>query len=266
MKLLDIHALSWTNSFPSYTAGTPPSPAILALILLTELRYESFTPNPIRLPFLPRYPFPTSLEKRQFFYLEFNQYLIHLALFILLQSLPQILPVKALGVLFTIWLIWTTIQLLVRYPTSPPLFGPLYLIESLATFWTGTWHNVFASPCYSLAYTPTFFVLTKLRAPPWISRPAAVVAAFAFMAAFHMYALEPLLTREGIRRIGWFFVGNGILTVAETGVWGRKRHWVRALMAWIAELSLASWTVAAADLPDGALKANWRGLCEWKRD
>ncbi|KAF2186797.1 hypothetical protein K469DRAFT_705305 [Zopfia rhizophila CBS 207.26] len=261
MKLLNIHSLLLTNSFPQYTAGKTPRPSILALILLTELRYESFTPNPIRLPPPPKTPFANSPHRRQLFYSEYVQILLHLAIFTILQSLPQYPFIKALGILLTIYIIWTSMQLVVRYRTSPPLFGPIYLADSLAAFWTETWHNAFAAPCLSLAYTPTLSLLLALRFPRQIARSAGVVASFTLMAVFHMYALAPLLSDQGMKRIGVFFVGNGVLTVVEVAVWGKKRHWVRALMAWGIELSLASWTVIAIPVADGVLGADWKGLC-----
>ncbi|KAF2468178.1 uncharacterized protein BDR25DRAFT_290844 [Lindgomyces ingoldianus] len=262
MKLLDLHILSLTNSIPQYTSGLPLRPSHHALILLTELRYESFTPNPIRHAPPPKLPFPNSLQNRQHFYSEHVQLLLHLAGFIILQSGPQYPPIKALGILFTIYIIWTSIQLLVRYRTSPPLFGPIYLAHSLATFWTETWHNAFASPCLSLAYKPTLSLLTALRFPRSFSRAAAVVASFSLMAAFHVYALAPLLSDEGRKRVALFFVGNGVLTVLEVAVWGKRRHWVRAVVAWVVELVLASWVVQAVEVADGVLEADWRGLCK----
>lgn len=261
MKLLDIHMLSLTSSFPSYTAGNPPRPSLMALILTTELRYESFTPNPIRHTPLPLYPFPSSLHRRKLFYSEPIQFLLHIAFFILLQTLPQYHFVKAFGVLLSIWIIWTAIQLTLRYRTSPPLFGPIYLADSLTTFWTETWHNAYAGPCLSLAYTPTMYILSHLSVPRSLARACAVVASFGLMAVFHMYALAPLLSREGRRRIGVFFVANGVCTVVEAAVWGKKRDWRRAVLAWGVELWLASWTVEKADVADGVINADWRGLC-----
>ncbi|KAF2270650.1 hypothetical protein CC78DRAFT_411118, partial [Lojkania enalia] len=261
MKLLDIHALSLTSSFPSYTAGSPPPPSLMALIILTELRYESFTPNPIRHPPIPNYPFPSSPEKRKFFYSERAQLLVHILIFSILQTLPQYTVIKALGILFTIWILWTSIEQLVRYRNSPPLFGPIWLADSLAGFWTETWHNAFASPCLSLAYTPTLYISRRLRVPRRAARSAAVVAAFSLMAVFHMYALEPLLNDEGRRKIGWFFVVNGIFTVAEVAVWGRKRHWARTVVAWCIELAISTWTIRAVPIADGVLGADWKGLC-----
>ncbi|PVI08174.1 hypothetical protein DM02DRAFT_648235 [Periconia macrospinosa] len=260
MKLLDIHALSLFKSLPTYTSSPPPSPSIQALLLLTELRCESFTPNPIRTWQIPTYPFSTPSSNR-LFYSEKVQFIIHLFLFAILQSLPQYPPVKALGVLISIWLIWTGIQLTLRYRTSPPLFGPLYLADNLATFWTETWHNAFAAPCLSLAYTPTTYLLTLLGLPRTVVRAGAVVSAFGFMALFHMYGMSPILSAEGRRRVGIFFVANGVCTVVETAVWGRRRDWRRAVLAWGIELGLASWTIVECEVADGLLNADWRGLC-----
>ncbi|KAF2118486.1 hypothetical protein BDV96DRAFT_387455 [Lophiotrema nucula] len=261
MKLLDVHALSLKSSFPSYSAGSPPRPSIMALILLTELRLESFTPNPIRHTPTPKFPPGTSTSFRESFYSEPVQLIVHLALFAILQVSPQFLWVKALGILFTIWILWTSCQLVLRYKTSPPLFGPIWRADSLAGFWVETWHNAFASPCLNLTYTPVFFILTKLGSPRAFARATAVVSGFGLMAWFHVYALEPLLSQEGKWRIGVFFIGNGIFTVVEVAIWGKKRHWLRALIAWAIELSLSSWAVAAIEVADGVLAADWRGLC-----
>lgn len=122
MKTLDI----WVrrNSLPTYTAGRMPADWLLPLILITELRYESFTPNHIRVP--------RNMEN-------FNEPIqlgIHILAFAVLQSLPQTIPtILALEVLLAIYIIWTSTQLMVRYKNSPALFGPLYLADSLTGFW-----------------------------------------------------------------------------------------------------------------------------------
>ena len=261
MKLAELHLLSLQSSLPRYAAGKRPSPSIVALLWLTELRYESFTPNPIRIAPLPRYPFPSSPEKRNIFYSEPVQLIIHIGLFIALQSLPQYTPVKAFGVLLSIWIIFTSCQLAFRYRNSPPLFAPIYLADSLATFWTETWHNVFSSPCLNLAYNPTMYILTSLKIPRQVARSFAVVASFSLMAVFHAEVMSPILSAEGKMRIGLFFILNGVFTVIEVAIWGKRRDWRRALMAWVIELTLASWAVEKAQVADGLLHADWRGLC-----
>jgi hypothetical protein len=101
-----------------------PADRLLSLFLITELRYESFTPNHIRVP------------KHQENFNEPMQLGIHLMAFAILQSLPQVFPtVLALEVLLAIYIIWTSIQLTVRYKSSPALFAPLYLADSLTGFW-----------------------------------------------------------------------------------------------------------------------------------
>jgi hypothetical protein len=122
LKLLDIWARR--NSLPTYTAGRKPPDWLYALIIMTELRYESFTPNHIRVPkHLENFSEPTQL-------------VIHLLAFVFLQSLPQVFPmVLAFEVLLAIYIIWTSMQLVVRYKSSPALFGPLYLADSLTGFW-----------------------------------------------------------------------------------------------------------------------------------
>lgn len=95
-----------------------------ALIVLTELRYESFTPNHIRVP------------KDEEKFSEPLQLCIHIAAFAVFQALPQSHPtVLAFEVQLAIYIIWTSLQLVLRYESSPPLFGPLYLAESLSSFW-----------------------------------------------------------------------------------------------------------------------------------
>ncbi len=122
MKTLDIWARR--NSLPTYTAGRRPADWLLPLIMITELRYESFTPNHIRVP------------KDQENFSEPIQLGIHVLAFALLQSLPQVFPtVLAFEVLLAIYIIWTSIQLVLRYKSSPALFGPLYLADSLTGFW-----------------------------------------------------------------------------------------------------------------------------------
>lgn len=121
MKTLDIWARR--HSIPTYTAGRRPPDWLLALIVLTELRYESFTTNHIRVP------------KNQENFSEAMQLGIHTAIFAFLQTLPQNLPtVLAFEVLLAIYIIWTSLQLLLRYKSSPALFGPLYLIDSFTGF------------------------------------------------------------------------------------------------------------------------------------
>lgn len=122
MKILDIFARRHT--LPTYTASKRPADWLFALIVLTELRYESFTPNHIRVPrHLENFSEPLQLG-------------IHTAAFVFLQSLPQVFPtVLAFEVWLAIYIIWTSMQLLLRYKSSPALFGPLYLTDSLTGFW-----------------------------------------------------------------------------------------------------------------------------------
>ncbi|KAF1997501.1 hypothetical protein P154DRAFT_496914 [Amniculicola lignicola CBS 123094] len=258
MKLLDIHALTLFSRLPAYTTSPSPSPSLLSFLLLTELRYESFTPNPIRLP-----PFYTHLHTKPhpLFFTEPTQFLLHTLLLLLLHSLPPYPPLKALTILFTIYILWTSTQLLLRYPTSPPLFGPIYLASGISTFWTETWHNAFTSPCLSLAYTPTLALVSRLRIPRSIARATAVIVAFSLMAVFHMYTLAPLLSAEGTKRVGVFFVANGVGTVGERVVWGKRRGLGRAVATWGFELVVASWVVAEVEVAEGMLRGDWRGLC-----
>ena len=93
------------------------------------------------------------------------------------------------------------------------------------------------------------------------ARAAGVLAAFSLMAAFHVYALLPILDEEALIRIASFFILNGIATVAEAAVWGTKKHWTKALIAWIVETGLASWTASGMNIPNGLSKIPWRELC-----
>lgn len=247
MKALDLFARR--NNLPKYIyEPTPPAP-ILAALLLTELRYESFTPNQIR----------HSAHEQPFS--EHNQYLIHMCMFAVFQMLPQIPPVIAFEILLAIYIIWTSMQLLLRYKSSPALFGPLYHGDSLAGLWTETWHNAFAAPCMSLAFSPVRNTLCALGVPKKMAKGAGMLAVFVLMGFFHVYALLPLLSAEGLRRILVFFAGNGLLTVLEFAVWGKRKHWLKAAMAWGVEIAFASRTVQGMGFPDGLRNLRWSQVC-----
>ncbi|KAI9806707.1 MAG: hypothetical protein M1825_006164 [Sarcosagium campestre] len=249
MKSLDI-LVRWKN-LPRYT-GSRSSPAawLLALIFLVELRYESFTPNQIRVRrAAENFSEPTELA-------------LHIGVFAILQTLPQDLPtILAFEVLLAIYILWTTLQLLLRYKTSPALFGPLYQADSLTGFWSETWHNAFASPCESLAYKPARKILPRYGVPVVLARSIGVIGAFSLMAIFHMYALRPILPPASIIRIGQFFFLNGIATVFEAMIWGRKTHWLRVVLAWTFETCLATWTAKESRIPNGLTKLRWSHLC-----
>lgn len=254
MKLLDIFARR--NNVPQYAYHPRPRPSVLALIILTELRYESFTPNHIR------------VAKTAENFSEAGQLAVHTAAFVALQALPQRFPtVLAFEVLLAIYMLWTSLHLLLRYKSSPALFGPLYRADSLTGFWSETWHNAFASPCQSLAYTPVRVALPRHGVPVVVARALAVVAAFALMAAFHMYALAAILPPRSLVRIGLFFVLNGVGTVTEAMIWGKRKHWLKTVLAWTFETLLATWTAQAAHIPNGLSKIPWRDMCgppsEW---
>lgn len=256
LKTLDLFARRHHPMI--YSGPSPePSPRILALLLTTELRYESFSPNPIRSSHSP--------------FSESTDLLLHSVAFAVMQTLPQNLaPLLALEVLLAIYILWTSLQLVLRYHNSPPLFGPLYLADSLAGFWARTWHNAFASPCTSLAYHPVRRGLSRVGLPLGVARGVGLVAAFALMAGFHVYALSPLIGREGLRRVGLFFVGNGVAVVVEAGVWGvdrgpgmgRKTRIGRAVLAWAFELGLSSWVVKGCGVPEGLGGVRWREICD----
>ncbi|TVY19271.1 putative long-chain-alcohol O-fatty-acyltransferase 7 [Lachnellula arida] len=252
MKLLDIFARR--HSTRAYTGGRRPADWLLSLMILTELRYESFSPNHIRVP------------RNQENFNEQLQLGIHIGIFTVLQSLPQNIPtVLAFEVQLSIYILWTSMQLLVRYKSSPALFGPLYLADSLSGFWSEIWHNAFASPCTSLAYQPLRYGLPKYGVPVRIARSLGILGAFGLMAIFHAYALTPILSKPEITRICLFFLLNGIATVAEGAVWGKKRHWVKAVLAWIFETAVSSWTAAGMNFPNGLSKIPWRDICNAPR-
>lgn len=81
------------------------------------------------------------------------------------------------------------------------------------------------------------------------------------MAIFHVYALLPILTHEALIRIAVFFMLNGVATVSEAAIWGHKRHWVKAVLAWGFETGLATWTANGIDFPNGLSKIPWREIC-----
>ncbi|KAM5443037.1 hypothetical protein MferCBS31731_001911 [Microsporum ferrugineum] len=296
MKALDFYARR--NSPPRYAYPNPPSDGIVALLLFTELRYESFTPNYLRTA-----PAPAQLEEdsmTEYFcchhrrgdikccknilystgkrvvsqhaqqrklphrFSESFDLVLHGAFFLALQALfPQSNPtVQALQILLAIYVIWESLQLLLRYKTSPPLFGPVYTASSLASFWSETWHTAFASPCRSLAYDPLRRHLpAKYGVPVAFARGVGVLASFSLMGLFHAYSLAPVLPIDGVVRIIAFFLLNGIGTVIETAIWGKKSHWGKAVLAWTFELAIASWTVEGLSLPSGLQNISWDSIC-----
>lgn len=125
-----------------------------------------------------------------------------------------------------------------------------------------TWHNVFASPCTSLAYGPIRYTLPKYGLPIPIARSFGVLGAFGLMAIFHVYALSPMINSEGLMRIGMFFLLNGVAAVAEAMIWGHKRHWLKTVFAWSFEVAIASWTAQAVRIPNGLSKIPWHEMCD----
>ncbi|KAF4635186.1 hypothetical protein G7Y89_g2916 [Cudoniella acicularis] len=238
MKILDL----WVrrHELPTYTAGRPPPEWKYPLLLLIELRYESFTPNYVR------------VSRSHENFNEPMQLGIHIAAFMFLQALPQNYPtILAFEVWLAIYIIWTSMQMVLRYKSSPALFGPLYLTDSLTGFWSETWHNAFAAPCTSLAYGPLRYGLPRYGAPVVLARAAGVIGAFSLMALFHMYALSPILDEKALIRIGAFFLLNGIATVSEAMVWGKEKYVMKTVIAWVFETALASWTASGMNIPNG---------------
>ncbi|KAK2759020.1 hypothetical protein FQN54_003119 [Arachnomyces sp. PD_36] len=275
MKGLDLHVRR--HSPPKYAYPNPPHSSIIALLLFTELRYESFTPNYISRALLPvtttpqtdtngtngkRPSLTSTLSALNFS--EPTNLLLHSLLFLSLQTLflqtnPTIIATQ---ILLAIYILWTTLQLALRYPSSPPLFGPIYKANSLGTFWSNIWHGAFTSPCRSLAYDPVCESLRRnFGVPVQLARGAGVIASFFLMAMFHVYGLWPLLSGPALLRIGAFFVLNGVGTVVEEAIWGRRTHWVKTVLAWTYELAVASWTAEGLDIPEGLAGVDLTALC-----
>lgn len=136
------------------------------------------------------------------------------------------------------------------------------MVPVLTSLGSETWHNAFASPCTSLAYAPLRYGLPKYGIPVVVARSLGVLGAFGLMAIFHIYALYPILNREALMRIGVFFMLNGVATVSEAAIWGHKRHWLKAAMAWLCETILASWAASGLNIPNGLSRIPWRELCD----
>lgn len=82
------------------------------------------------------------------------------------------------------------------------------------------------------------------------------------MAAFHVYAIYPVLTPAGAYRIGIFFLLNGVACASEVAIWGMRKNWVRKLLAWTFEVLIATWTVREIGIPkEGLSGIAWKGLC-----
>ncbi|KAK2834923.1 hypothetical protein FQN49_006779 [Arthroderma sp. PD_2] len=297
MKALDFYARR--KSPPRYAYPNPPSDSIIALLYFTELRYESFTPNYLRTAPAPaqleddsmteyncchrkkgnekycknnfisgsgkRYISHHTQRRSPHRFSEPFDLILHMAVFLILQALfPQTNPtVLAVQILLAIYVIWESLQLVLRYKTSPPLFGPVYTASSLASFWSETWHTAFASPCRSLAYDPVRRHLPgRYGVPEAFAKGIGILASFTLMGLFHAYSLAPILPIDGVVRIITFFLLNGIGTVIETAIWGRKSHWGKAVLAWTFELAIASWTVEGLSVPRGLQNISWDSICD----
>lgn len=249
MKVLDI----WTrrHALPEYKAGKTPPDWYLALLLLIELRYESFTPNGVRIS--------KASEKLN----EPWELGLHLGAFIALSSLSLNHPIiQAFEILLSIYILFTSVHLAVRYKDSPALFGPLYLADSLTGFWAETWHNIFTAPCMSLAYYPIRKGVRKLGFPDQLSRAMGVLGVFSLMAVFHMYTLSPFLNPTALNRVGLYFFLNGVATVIENAIWKKRKHWVKLVLAWVFEISIASWIVSSMNIRGNLLGVPWYRGCE----
>ncbi|KAF3902605.1 hypothetical protein ABW21_db0208575 [Orbilia brochopaga] len=246
MKCLDMLFRQFQNAPLKWKLPTPSSkpPPIYqqAFWLTLELRYEHFTPNPVRIPHPAPFHEPT-------------QWLYHVLAYAAISfgPLPQHWAVvKAIKLLLQIYIIWTGMHLPLRLSDTAPFFAPLYKADSLVRFWNGNiWHVAFQSPCRSVAMVPVQTALTALGAPRNVAAGGGVIAAFALMGVFHAY-IGWAVMRDSVR--GWavvvgFFVANGVATVVESAVWGRRQSWLRAALAWGVELSLASWAMSGVEFP-----------------
>ncbi|KAA8570461.1 hypothetical protein EYC84_002742 [Monilinia fructicola] len=239
---------------------------------ISHSRSSKMTLQPINMPFssslkcamnLSRLISSASLARRKPFN-EPLQFVIHAAIFCALQALPQDWAlVLAFEVQLSIYLIWTGIQLLVRYKSSPALFWAIVCCRELGRLLVQNMaHNVFSAPCASLAYDPLRKSLPKLGVPgPDRSIGGNPGGFFFLMAVFHVYALAPMLTDKALLRIGMFFVLNGFATVGEALVWGRRESWVKTGLAWVTEMSLGGLDSRRAGIPRGVHGIRVGELC-----
>lgn len=239
MKSLDMFFRH--NSPPVIIINQPSvTPWKYAFYLLIELRYESFNIS-------------TAKQIPQFSRPPWQEFLIHLSIFLFLQLLPQKPIIKAYGVLFSIWLTWTFLNFIFKYPSSKsPLFGPIYRSRNVSEFWTRTWHSAYTSPTRTLGYRP----LRKLFGPI-----GGVLGGFGLMAIFHVWGLVPYVPREGLFRVFVFFMANGVACVLDYAVWKERNTWLRTVVSWIFETAMAQWAVDKCDIPDGLWSIDYGNIC-----
>ncbi|EPS38703.1 hypothetical protein H072_7558 [Dactylellina haptotyla CBS 200.50] len=246
MKCLDMlfryfQNISLVWKLPNADAKPPPLYQ-QAFWMTLELRYEDFLPNPVRQKLPAPFHEPTQLLYHTLFYLA-----------IAYGPIPQFLaPVKAVKLLLQIYILWTAAHLPFRLSNTTPFFSPLYKADSLVDFWNGNiWHVAFQSPCQSIAYMPVQTILKAIGLPKPLARGSGVVGAFTLMGIFHAYIGWSVMTDvvDGWTKVVGFFMLNGVATVFEDLVWGRKKSWVRAMLAWVFEISLASWAVSGVEFP-----------------
>ncbi len=81
------------------------------------------------------------------------------------------------------------------------------------------------------------------------------------MGLLHVYSAYSVMSADGLWRFMLFFLGNGIAVVVEGAIWGRKKGWARAILAWAFEATIASWVVKNGVWPRETLEF-WRpGFC-----
>jgi hypothetical protein len=236
MKALDMYFRRYHPPILKF----PASPARYAFYLLIELRYESFDISTARAP--------------SFHFSDTREYLIHLAIFAFLQFLPQVPVVKALGVLFAIWLIWNLMHAMLKYPGSQHLFGPIYRAPNLTVFWTETWHNAYTSPTRTLGYRP----MHKLFGPI-----GGVLGGFGVMAIFHVWSLAPYVRPEGLVRVALFFLANGVGSLADYWMWGKRNTPERVIINWMYEIFWSQYAIAKCDVPNGLAAIDFQRICRF---
>ena len=95
-----------------------------------------------------------------------------------------------------------------------------------------------------------------------VARSVGILGAFILMGLFHVYSFQPILRKEGLIRMGLFFFLNGVGSVVEAVIWGNKKHWLKALLAWVFETCLATWAASGMSIPHGLSKIPWEEICD----
>ena len=81
------------------------------------------------------------------------------------------------------------------------------------------------------------------------------------MAVFHVWSFEPYVGREGLIRIGLFFIANGVGSIVDFWIWGTKNTLVRIFVNWVFEVFWAQYAAAKCDVPDGLMAIDFKNIC-----